>query len=179
MNEIEIHTPLDEEQNKNLRCGDRVLITGTIYSARDAAHMRLLIELSEGKEPPFKLQGSIIYYAGPSPARPENVSGSFGPTTSGRMDNMTIPLLELGVMGMIGKGNRRKDVVESIVLNKAIYFAAIGGAGALIANSVKSIEIIAYEDLGAEAIMKIEVENFPAFVAIDTLGNNIYQNGQV
>jgi fumarate hydratase subunit beta len=169
-----VFTPLDKGQINQLKCGDRVLITGTIYSARDAAHMRLLKDLAEGIVPPFELEGSIIYYAGPSPARPGNISGSFGPTTSGRMDNMTIPLLEKGVLGMIGKGDRKKEVIKSMVSHGAVYFAAIGGAGALIASSVKKIEVVAYPELGAEAIMKIEVADFPAFVAIDAQGHNIY-----
>jgi fumarate hydratase subunit beta len=175
MKEIKVQTPINIEQSQKLKCGDRVLITGTIYSARDAAHMRLLKEISCGKELPFDLEGSIIYYAGPSPVRPGNISGSFGPTTSGRMDSMTIPLLDLGLMGMIGKGNRSKAVIDSIVKHNAIYFAAIGGAGALIASTIKKIEVIAYEELGPEAIMKLDVENFPAFVAIDSRGNNIYE----
>jgi len=175
MNEKLIHTPLTKDQIQDLRCGDRVLISGTIYTARDAAHMRILAEMKAGNEPPFPLSGSIVYYAGPSPARPGNVSGSFGPTTSCRMDAMAPYLLDRGLSGMIGKGMRSPEVVESMVRNGAVYFAAIGGAGALIADAVKRIDLIAYEELGAEAVRRIEVENFPAIVAIDSLGNCIYK----
>ncbi len=170
-----ITTPLTKEQVGDLKCGDRVLITGTIYTARDAAHMRILSELSEGKDPPFPMDGNIIYYAGPTPTRPGNVSGAFGPTTSGRMDKMTAPLLDIGLSGMIGKGMRSREVIDSMIKNHAVYFAAIGGAGALIADSVKKIELVAYEELGAEAIRRIEVEDFPAIVAIDSRGNCIYR----
>lgn len=179
MNYIKITTPLTEDKCIDLKSGDRVLITGTIFTARDAAHIRMLHDFAEGKDAPFDLKDSIIYYAGPSPTRPGNVSGSFGPTTAGRMDDMTIPLLERGVRGMIAKGDRRADVIDAIVKYKAIYFAAIGGAGALIAASVKKIEVIAYDDLGAEAIRRIQVVDFPAIVAIDTYGTNIFDHKEL
>ena len=174
MNQIRIRTPLTSDQISSLRCGDRVLISGTIFTARDAAHMKMMEALSKGDEIPFPLQGNIIYYAGPTPARPGNVSGAFGPTTSGRMDKMTVPLLERGLKGMIGKGQRSPEVIDSILRNGVVYFAAVGGAGALIGRSVKAIEIVAYDELGTEAIRKIEVEDFPAIVAIDALGKCIY-----
>ncbi len=179
MSEIRLKTPLSEEQLIGLKCGDRVLITGTIYAARDAAHMKMMEELGQGSELPFPIQGSVIYYAGPTPTRPGNISGAFGPTTSGRMDKMTVPLLERGLKGMIGKGMRSQEVVDSIIDNKAVYFAAIGGAGALIARSVLGITTVAYEDLGAEAIRKVEVEDFPAIVAIDTKGKCIYDRDEL
>ena len=177
MKEIRLTTPLTENLTAGLKCGDRVLITGTIYTARDAAHMKMMKGLAESGETPFPLKGCVIYYAGPTPTRPGNISGAFGPTTSGRMDKMTIPLLERGLKGMIGKGPRSQEVIDSIIHNKAVYFAAIGGAGALIARAVRSIDIVAYEELGAEAIRKIEVEDFPAIVAIDSTGKCIYNQG--
>lgn len=174
MKQIKLTTPLSEKALLELKCGDRVLISGVIYTARDAAHVKMMETLKAGGEVPFPLKGSLIYYAGPTPARPGNISGAFGPTTSGRMDRMTPPLLERGLKGMIGKGERSREVIESMIENKAVYFAAIGGAGALIARSVIKIEVIAYEELGAEAVRKIEVVDFPAIVAVDTLGNCIY-----
>jgi fumarate hydratase subunit beta len=173
---IKVTTPLDEEQIKKLNCGDKVLITGTIYTARDAAHMNMAAELARGRTLPFPTEGSVIYYAGSSPARPGNASGAFGPTTSGRMDKFTKALLDLGIKGMIGKGKRSKEVIDSMVENGAVYFAAIGGAGALIATAVRSTEVVAYPELGAEAINKIEVVDFPAIVAIDSTGKCIYQD---
>lgn len=175
MKQIRLTAPLMEEALSGLRCGDRVLITGVIYSARDAAHMKMMEALERGGELPFPLKGSVIYYAGPTPARPENISGAFGPTTSGRMDQMTPPLLERGLKGMIGKGKRSREVIKSMIENKAVYFAALGGAGALIAKSVVRIDVIAYEELGAEAIRRIEVADFPAIVAVDMSGNCIYK----
>lgn len=174
MNPIRLTTPLTLGATASLNCGDRVLITGTIYTARDAAHLKMIQELEKGGEIPFPLDGSVIYYAGPTPTRPGNISGAFGPTTSGRMDKMTVPLLDRGLKGMIGKGLRSQEVIDSIIKNKAVYFAAVGGAGALIARSVKEISVVAYDDLGAEAIRKIEVEDFPAIVAIDSTGKCIY-----
>ncbi len=178
MEKIVIDTPLTEEKAVDLKCGDMVLISGTLYTARDAAHLRMAENISQNKELPFNIKDSVIYYAGPTPERPGNISGSFGPTTSSRMDKMTIPLLEKGLKGMIGKGLRSPDVIEGIKRNKAIYFAAIGGAGALISNSIKSIEIVAYNDLGTEAIRKLVVKDFPAVVAIDTFGDCIYDSGR-
>ncbi|MGL5377147.1 MAG: Fe-S-containing hydro-lyase [Cetobacterium sp.] len=172
---IHLTTPLKDSEIEKLKSGDAVSITGFIYTARDAAHARLIKLLENGEELPFDLNGQIIYYAGPSPAKPGQPIGSCGPTTSYRMDSYSPTILENGLKGMIGKGARNKEVRDSIVKNKAIYFAAVGGAAALIAQSVKSSEIIAYEDLGAEAIRKLEVVNFPAIVINDCHGNDLYE----
>ncbi|NFA59223.1 Fe-S-containing hydro-lyase [Clostridium sporogenes] len=174
---IKINTPLTEEKIKDLKAGDMVLITGLIYTARDAAHKRLVNSLEEGKDLPFEVKNSIIYYVGPTPAKPGMEIGAAGPTTSYRMDTYTPTLLNLGLKGMIGKGKRSKEVVESIVKNKAVYFGAIGGAAALISKSIKKSEIIAYKDLDSEAIRKLEVENLPVTVIIDSKGNNLYESG--
>lgn len=176
--EIRITTPLTEDKIKNLKAGDSVLLSGTIYSARDAAHKRLIELINEGKELPFNINGEIIYYVGPSPAKSGQVIGSAGPTTSYRMDAYTPTLLNLGLKGMIGKGIRSEEVIESIKKNKSIYFGAIGGAAALIGKSVTKSKIIAYEDLGAEAIRKMEVKDLPLVVVIDIEGNNLYEIGQ-
>lgn len=176
--EIQIKAPVLQEEISKLKIGDRVLITGTIYTARDAAHKRLVQLLDEGKNLPIDLKDQIIYYAGPTPAKPNHVIGSAGPTTSGRMDAYAPRLLDLGLKGMIGKGLRSKEVVESIIKNKAVYFGAIGGAAALISKSIVKAEVIAYEDLGSEAIRKLEVVNFPAIVIIDSKGNNLYEEGK-
>lgn len=176
--EIKINTPLISEQISNLKAGDSILLSGTIYSARDAAHKRLIELLDEGKELPLNIENEIIYYVGPSPAKPGKVIGSAGPTTSYRMDAYAPKLMDLGLKGMIGKGARNKDVIDSIVKNKCIYFGAIGGAAALIAKSIIKSEIIAYEDLGAEAIRKMEVKDMPLVVIIDSQGNNLYELGQ-
>lgn len=172
---IRITTPLGTEYLQQLRAGDQVLITGTIYTARDAAHKKMIACIDQGEPLPFDVEGQIIYYVGPSPAKPGQVIGAAGPTTSYRMDAYTPALLNLGLKGMIGKGSRSIEVREAMKTCGAIYFAAIGGAGALISASIISSEIIAYEELGAEAIRKLEVIDFPAIVAIDTLGNNLYQ----
>ena len=172
---IKITTPLDTEKIVKLRTGDFVNITGNIYAARDAAHKRFFELIEKGKKLPINLKGQIIFYAGPTPAKPGYPCGSIGPTTSYRMDTYTPELLERGVKGMIGKGMRSKEVMESIKKNKAIYFAAIGGAAALIAKSVKKSEVIAYEDLGAEAVFRFYVEDFPAIVVVDSAGNNLYE----
>lgn len=174
MAEKYINTPLDEETVKSLKAGDRVLISGTVYTARDAAHARLAELIKSGKPLPIELSGSIIYYVGPTPTKPGKVIGSAGPTTSYRMDAYTPLMLENGLKGMIGKGQRSKEVVESIVKNKAVYFGAIGGAAALISKSVVCAEIVCYEDLGSEAIRKLTVKDFPATVIIDCQGNNLY-----
>ncbi|KOR24492.1 Fe-S-containing hydro-lyase [Clostridium sp. L74] len=174
---IKINTPLTEEKIKDLKAGDMVLITGVIYTARDVAHKRLVNSLEEGKELPFEVKNSIIYYVGPTPAKPGMEIGAAGPTTSYRMDTYTPTLLNLGLKGMIGKGKRSKEVIESIVKNKAVYFGAIGGAAALISKSIKKSEIIAYKDLDSEAIRKLEVENLPVTVIIDSKGNNLYESG--
>ena len=172
---VKLTTPLTKEKVKGLKSGDEVLITGTIYTARDAAHQRLVDSINRSEELPFDLKDSIIYYVGPAPAKPGEVIGSCGPTTSYRMDDLTNQLLSLGLTGMIGKGQRNENVINSMKKNTAVYFAAIGGAGALIANSIKASEVIAYEELGAEAIRKLEVEDFPCIVVIDCKGNNMYE----
>lgn len=176
--EIKLHTPLTEDKLKGLKAGDSVLLSGVIYSARDAAHKRLIDLLNEGKELPLNIKDETIYYVGPSPAKPGNVIGSAGPTTSYRMDAYAPILLDLGLKGMIGKGARNKEVIDAIVRNNAVYFGAIGGAAALIAKSIVKSEIIAYEDLGAEAIRRMEVKDMPLVVIIDTEGNNLYEIGQ-
>lgn len=169
-----ITTPLTEEKLKDLEAGDTVYISGTIYTGRDAAHQRLIDTLQRGEELPVDLKDQIIYYVGPAPAKPGQVIGSAGPTTSYRMDDLTVQLLELGLNGMIGKGSRGEKVIEGMKEHGAVYFAAIGGAGALIADSIKECEIVAYEDLGPEAIRKLNVEDFPVIVVIDSRGNNLY-----
>lgn len=173
-----ITTPLSEDKTKELRAGDTVLITGTIYTARDAAHKRMIEVLNEGKEPPIDVKDSIIYYVGPTPPKPGMEIGSAGPTTSYRMDAYSPKLINLGLKGIIGKGLIGQEVIEAIKINKAVYFGAIGGAAALIGKCVKKASLIAYEDLGSEAIRKLEVEDFPAVVIIDSEGNNLYEIGQ-
>jgi len=175
--QIRLTTPLSTEDVENLNIGDKVFLNGIIYTGRDAAHKRLIDLLNEGKELPFDVQGQIIYYVGPSPAKPGKPIGSAGPTTSYRMDAYTPKLIELGLKGMIGKGNRAPEVIESMRKYKAVYLGATGGAGALIAKSIKKAEIVAYEDLGPEAIRKLEVENFPVVVINDTKGNDLYVEG--
>ncbi|MEA1964577.1 MAG: Fe-S-containing hydro-lyase [Candidatus Aerophobetes bacterium] len=174
-NIIKISTPLDTKEIINLKAGDFVKITGNIYAARDAAHKRFFELIEKGKKLPIDLKGQIIFYAGPTPAKPGYPCGSIGPTTSYRMDPYTPSLLERGLKGMIGKGFRSKEVIDSMKKNKAIYFAAIGGAAALIAKSVKKSEVVAYKDLGAEAVFRFYVEDFPAIVVIDSVGNNLYE----
>lgn len=173
-----IQLPLTEDIIKNLRAGDNVLLSGVIFVARDAAHKRLVEALDRGQELPFDIKGQTIYYMGPSPAKPGQVIGAAGPTTSGRMDTYSPRLMEEGLKGMIGKGTRSKAVKEAMVKHKAVYFAAIGGAGALIARVIKKSELIAYEDLGAEAIRKLEVEDFPVTVINDIYGNDLYEEGK-
>lgn len=170
-----IQAPLKEEEILNLKSGDYVYISGTIYTARDAAHKRMYEAIQNSKELPFDLKNNIIYYMGPSPAREGRVIGSAGPTTSSRMDKYTPEMLELGLKGMIGKGKRSKEVKDAVENHKAIYFAAVGGAGALLSKAIKKSEVIAYDDLGTEAIRKLEVEEFPAIVVIDTNGNDLYE----
>ena len=174
-NTIKITTPLDAKEIINLKTGNFVNITGNIYAARDAAHRRIFELIKKGQDLPVELKGQIIFYAGPTPAKPGYPCGSVGPTTSYRMDTYTPPLLDRGLKGMIGKGLRSKEVIESIKKNKAIYFAAVGGTAALIARSVKKSEVIAYEDLGAEAVFRFYVKDFPAIVVIDSVGNNLYE----
>jgi len=173
---IEIVTPLNQKTVKNLKSGDSVKITGYIFTGRDAAHKRLIELIKTGKELPFPIQGQIIYYVGPAPAKPGYASGPAGPTTSYRMDPYTPALLDLGLKGVIGKGLRSKEVIASMIKNKAIYFAAVGGAAALIAKSIKKSEVVAYHDLGTEAIHRYYVENFPVIVCIDSKGNNLYNS---
>lgn len=166
---IKIELPLTKEKTLSLKAGDRVLLSGKIYTARDQAHKRICADLAS---PPFSLAGAVIYYAGPSPAPPGKPIGSVGPTTSYRMDAFAPQLLDKGVLGMIGKGNRDDNVIESIKKNKAIYMLAGGGFGALLASKVKSAKVVAYDDLGAEAIRELEVEDFPVIIGIDALGNS-------
>lgn len=170
-----ITVPLSEEVAKELRSGDYVYLPGVIYTARDAAHKRMYEALQAGKSLPLDIKGNIIYYMGPSPAREGRPIGSAGPTTASRMDKYTPALLDLGMRGMIGKGKRTKDVVDAVVRNGAVYFAAVGGAGALLSQRIKSSEVIAYDDLGTEAIRKLEIEDFPVVVVIDSEGNNLYE----
>lgn len=170
-----INTPITEEVTKDLKAGDYVYITGTVYVARDAAHKRMMEALERGERLPIDIKDSTIYYMGPSPARDGQAIGSAGPTTSSRMDKYAPTLLDLGEKAMIGKGKRSREVIDAIIRNKAVYFAAIGGAGALLSKCIKKSEIICYEDLGAEAVRKIQVEKFPAIVVIDKDGNNLYE----
>ena len=176
--EKRITTPLTLEKTRDLHCGDNVLISGVIYTGRDAAHKRLVELLQQGKELPLDVKDAIIYYVGPAPAQPGKVIGSAGPTTSYRMDAYAPALLDIGLKGMIGKGKRAPEVIESMKKNGAVYFGAIGGAGALLAKCIKKAEVIAYEDLGAEAIRRLEVEDLPAVVIIDSEGNNLYEQGR-
>lgn len=176
--EIELKTPLTKEKINELQAGDRVLISGTIYTARDAAHKRMVEALENGQKLPFDIRDQIIYYAGPCPARPGQVIGSCGPTTSGRMDAYAPLLIRKGLTGMIGKGLRSAQVVEAMIECGAVYFGAIGGAGALIAETVTAEEVVAYDDLGTEAVRKLNVEKFPAIVIIDCKGNNLYEIGR-
>lgn len=175
MSEKYINTPITEEDIESLETGDMVYITGTIYTARDAAHKRLYEAIQKNQEIPVDLKDNIIYYLGPSPAKDGQVIGSAGPTTSSRMDKYTPIMLEKGLKGMIGKGKRSEEVINSMIKNKAVYFAAIGGAGALLSQCIKKAEVIAYEDLGTEAIRRLEVENLPVIVVIDSKGNNLYE----
>ena len=175
---LHITSPVEPKAIEGLRAGDQVLISGVVYTARDAAHKRLFQALEKGKPLPFDISGQTIYYMGPSPARPGQVIGSAGPTTSGRMDIYTPRLLSAGLKAMVGKGSRSPEVKEAIKKYKAIYLAAVGGAGALIARSIKKVETIAYEDLGAEAIRRLEVKDFPAIVINDIYGGDLYEEGK-
>ena len=174
---IRLTPPLSDADVESLRIGDRVLITGAIYTGRDAAHKRLTDLIQAGKPLPLEIQGQIIYYVGPSPAKPGRPVGAAGPTTSYRMDAYAPELIRLGLKGMIGKGARDQDVRDAMEEYKAVYFAAIGGAGALMAQSIKDAEIVAYEDLGPEAIRRLEVEEFPVIVVNDVRGNDLYEEG--
>lgn len=170
-----IEVPLQENVIQTLHAGDYVYLTGTVYTARDAAHQRMQETLRRGEEFPFDLRGNVIYYMGPSPARPGRVIGSAGPTTASRMDKYTPELLDLGLKGMIGKGKRSAAVKEAVVRNGAVYFAAVGGAGALLSRAITASQVIAYDDLGTEAIRKLEVRDFPVIVVIDADGNDLYE----
>lgn len=173
--EKHINAPFTEEQTKELKSGDYVYISGTIYTARDAAHKRMYEAMQNGEQAPFSLENNVIYYLGPSPAKEGQVIGSAGPTTSSRMDKYTPLMLQNGVKGMIGKGKRSPEVIDAIKKTNAVYFAAVGGAGALLSKCIKKAEVIAYDDLGTEAIRKLEVENLPVVVVIDKDGNNLYE----
>ena len=178
MAQVKITTPLTRETVKNLKAGDSCLISGVIYTARDAAHKRLCELVEDGKELPMDVADSIIYFVGPTPARPGQAIGSAGPTTSYRMDAYSPTLIEQGLTGMIGKGKRGPEVIAAMKEHGAVYFGAIGGCGALLSKCIKKAEIVAYEDLGAEAIRRLEVEDFPAIVIIDSEGNNLYETGR-
>lgn len=169
-----IMLPLTKEKVRELKAGDEVLLSGVIYTGRDAAHKKLNEAIEKGEQLPFDVENAVIYYVGPAPAKPGAVIGSCGPTTSYRMDDLTVPLFEKGLSGMIGKGQRNQTVIDGMKTYEAVYFAAIGGAGALIASSIKSSEVIAYEELGTEAVRRLEVEDFPCVVVIDAQGNNMY-----
>ena len=171
----DLKAPLDREEVKTLQAGDYVYITGTIYTARDAAHLRMDQTLDRGEKLPIEMEGNVIYYMGPTPAREGRPIGSAGPTPASRMDKYAPRLLDLGLTGMIGKGKRKKEVTDAIVRNGAVFFAAVGGAGALLSKCIKKAEVIAYDDLGTEAIRRLEVENFPVIVVIDSQGRNLYE----
>jgi len=171
-------TPLTDKDIEQLRAGDQVLLSGIVYTARDAAHARLIELLQQGQPLPIDLKGQVIYYVGPTPTKPGQVIGSAGPTTSGRMDSFTPELLEIGLKGMIGKGQRDQSVIDAIQRHKAVYFAATGGAAAMLAKRVVSCEVIAYDDLGCEAIRRLEVKDLPLIVINDTQGNDFYRENQ-
>lgn len=170
-----ITSPITKEEARALKAGDYIYITGTIYTARDAAHKRMYETLKEGRALPFDIRNQMIYYMGPSPAREGRIIGSAGPTTASRMDKYAPQLLDLGLGAMIGKGKRSQEVQKAIMRNEAVYFAAVGGAGALLSKCITASEVIAYEDLGTEAIRKLTVENFPVIVVVDCEGNNLYE----
>ena len=174
--ERNIQVPIRKEDACSLKAGDYVYLTGTIYTARDAAHKRMQEALERGEQLPFDLKGNVIYYMGPSPARKGRPMGSAGPTTASRMDKYTPNLLDLGLGAMIGKGKRTQAVIDAMVRNQAVYFAAVGGAGALLSKCIVKSEVVAYEDLGTEAIRKLEVKDFPVIVVIDSEGNNWYEH---
>ena len=176
--QYKLTTPVTRKDLAPLRAGDTVLLSGTVYTARDAAHQRMMELLDRGEPLPFPVEGSAIYYVGPTPERPGQVIGSAGPTTSYRMDAYSPTLIALGQRGMIGKGKRSQEVIDAMKKYGAVYFGAIGGAGALLSRCIKKAEIIAYEDLGAEALRRLEVEDLPAFVIIDCEGNNLYETGR-
>ena len=170
-----IQVPLQEQDIEKLKAGDYVYLTGTIYTARDAAHKRMYDSMKKGEPLPIELKGNVLYYLGPSPAREGQVIGSAGPTTSSRMDKYTPDMLDAGLKGMVGKGKRSPEVIDAMKRNHAVYFAAVGGAGALLSQCIKKAEVVAYEDLGTEAIRRLYIENLPVIVVIDQDGNNLYQ----
>ena len=178
MANVKINAPMSREVARSLKAGDSCLISGVIYTARDAAHKRLCELVAEGKDLPFPVKDSIIYFVGPTPAKPGQAIGSAGPTTSYRMDAYSPTMIGCGQTGMIGKGKRGPEVVAAMKEQGAVYFGAIGGCGALLSKCIKKAEVVAYEDLGAEAIRRLEVENFPAIVIIDSQGNNLYETGR-
>ena len=169
-----ITLPLTDEDARSLRAGDYVYLSGVIYTARDAAHKRMYEALENGEALPIEMQNNVVYYLGPTPARPGHVIGSAGPTTSSRMDKYAPKLLDLGLKGMVGKGKRTKEVIDAVVRNGAVYFAAVGGAGALLSKCIKKADVVAYDDLGTEAIRRLEIENLPVIVVIDSEGTNLY-----
>ena len=171
-----IQVPLSEEDINTLKAGDYVYLSGIIYTARDAAHKRMYESMHKGEALPIELNGNVLYYLGPSPAREGQIIGSAGPTTASRMDKYTPQLLDLGMGAMIGKGKRTQDVIDAVIRNGAVYFAAVGGAGALLSKCITKSEVVAYDDLGTEAIRKLQVENFPVIVVIDSEGNNLYES---
>lgn len=170
-----LKVPFTADEAAQLRAGDMVYLTGVVYTARDAAHKRMNDALDRGEQLPVDLSGNVVYYLGPTPARPGRVIGSAGPTTASRMDKYAPRLLDLGLRGMIGKGKRTQQVADAIVRNKAVYFAAVGGAGALLSKCIKKADVVAYDDLGTEAIRRLEVENLPVIVVIDSTGDNLYR----
>ncbi len=170
-----IRVPLEKKEIEQLQAGDYVYLSGIIYTARDAAHKRMYEALKKGEKLPIELEGNILYYLGPSPARQGQIIGSAGPTTSSRMDKYTPDMLDLGLKGMVGKGKRSPEVIEAIKRNGAVYFAAVGGAGALLSKCIRKAEVVAYDDLGTEAIRKLEIEDLPVIVVIDQKGNNLYE----
>lgn len=178
MAEIKLETPLTEEKVRDLEAGDNVLLSGVVYTARDAAHKRLVTALDKGEKLPFEIEGSAIYYVGPAPAKPGEVIGSAGPTTSYRMDPFAPQLIKQGLRAMIGKGDRSQKVINAMKESGAVYLAAIGGAAALISQQIKSAEVIAYDDLGTEAVRRLEVEELPLIVAVDSNGNNLYDRDE-
>lgn len=170
-----IQVPLSKQDIDNLKAGDYVYLTGTIYTARDAAHKRMYDSMKKGEELPIKLNGNVLYYLGPSPAREGQVIGSAGPTTSSRMDKYTPDMLDAGLKGMVGKGKRSPEVIDAMKRNGAVYFAAVGGAGAILSKCIKEADVVAYEDLGTEAIRRLYIEELPVIVVIDKEGNNLYE----
>ncbi|MBE5994995.1 MAG: Fe-S-containing hydro-lyase [Paenibacillaceae bacterium] len=177
--EYHINAPVSKEDAQKLKAGDYVYLTGTIYTARDAAHKRMKETLDKKENLPFDIKGNVIYYMGPSPAREGRPIGSAGPTTASRMDRYTPQLLDLGLGAMIGKGKRSKEVIDAIIRNQSVYFAAVGGAGALLSKCIVSSNVIAYEDLGTEAIRCLEIKDFPVIVVIDSEGNNLYETALI